>query len=58
VIVDSHIPGRAPVLDEARDLVKTQLMNQRRLEATDQMYKGMAEKYSIEIEPFDGAGEM
>jgi hypothetical protein len=58
VIVDSRIAGRDPGLDEVRDLVRTQLMNQRRLEATDQMYRGMAEKYSIEIEPFDGAGEM
>jgi len=51
VIIDSLTPARDPQLDEVRDRVKADWLDQRRREATDAMYQRLAGKYSIEIQP-------
>ena len=54
VMIDAFVPGRMPELDEVRERVKTEWFAQQRLQATEQLYEQLAQKYSIEIEPFSG----
>lgn len=52
VTVDHFEPSRNPDLDEVRDRVRTEWFAERRLIATDELYKRLAEKYTIDFEPF------
>jgi len=51
VKIDNLTPARDPGLDEVRARVKIEWLNQRRRNATDELYQGLAEKYTIDIEP-------
>lgn len=57
VIVDRFTPARDPGLGEVRDRVKTEWLEQRRRNATDELYQRMAEKYTIQVEPLTGDAE-
>jgi len=50
VRIDAYVPARDPELIEVRDKVKIEWLEQRRRNATDELYKRLAEKYSIDIE--------
>jgi len=50
VRIDNFTPARDPKLIEVREKVKIEWLEQRRRNATDEMYKRLAEQYSIEIE--------
>ena len=50
VRIENFQPGRRPQLEEVRSRVKTELLDQRRREATDLLYEKLSENYVIEIE--------
>ena len=54
VSIDRLEPARDPSLEEVRDSVKVEWLEQRRRQATDELYDRMAQKYSIEIESLAG----
>ena len=54
VAIDRLEPARDPSLAEVRDKVKIEWLEQRRRQATDELYDRMAQKYSIEIESLAG----
>jgi hypothetical protein len=55
VIIDGFTAARDPELDEVRDRVKNDWLEQRRRSATDELYDRLAENYEIEIESLAGA---
>ena len=55
VIIDGFTAARDPGLDEVRDRVKNDWLEQRRRSATDELYDRLAENYEIEIESLAGA---
>jgi len=50
VRIDNFTPARDPELVEVRAKVKIEWLEQRRRDATEELYKHLAEQYSIEIE--------
>ena len=54
VYIDRLEPAREPSLAEVHDKVKVEWLEQRRRQATDELYDRMAQKYSIEIETLAG----
>lgn len=54
VVIDQFTPARDPALEEVRERVKIEWMNQRRRTATDDLYDQLAENYQIEIETLVG----
>jgi hypothetical protein len=50
VRIDNFTPARDPELIEVREKVKIEWLEQRRRNATDELYGRLAEQYSIEIE--------
>jgi len=50
VRIDNFTPARDPELIEVRDKVKLEWLEQRRRNATDELYERLAEQYSIDIE--------
>jgi hypothetical protein len=54
VIIDAFTPARGPELDEVRDRVKNEWLEQRRRGATDELYDRLAQKYEIDIEALAG----
>jgi hypothetical protein len=50
VRINNFIPARDPELIEVREKVKLEWLEQRRRNATDELYQRLAEQYSIEIE--------
>jgi hypothetical protein len=54
VAIDRLEAARDPSLVEVRDEVKTEWLEQRRRQATDELYDRMAQKYLIEIESLAG----
>jgi hypothetical protein len=50
VIIDQFTPQRDPALEDVRERVKIEWMEQRRRNTTDQLYDKLAENYEIEIE--------
>jgi len=50
VRIDNFIPARDPELIEVREKVKLEWLEDRRRNATDELYERLAEQYSIEIE--------
>ena len=54
VLVENFVPARDPELEEVRDRVKIEWLEQRRRSATDELYDRLAEKYEIEIESLVG----
>ena len=55
VSIDGFTAARDPELDEVRDRVKNDWLEQRRRSATDELYDRLAENYEIEIETLAGA---
>lgn len=55
VYIDGFKAERDPELDEVRDRVKNDWLEQRRRGATDELYDRLAENYEIEIESLAGA---
>ncbi len=55
VRIDRFTPARDPGLIEVRAKVKIEWLEQRRRNATDELYERLAEQYSIEIESLAGA---
>ena len=50
VIIEKFTPARDPELDEVRERVKIEWLEQRRRSTTDELYDRLAENYEIEIE--------
>ena len=44
-------PGRPPTLEEARDQVRPDWENRRRLDTIDQLYERLRDQYTISVEP-------
>lgn len=51
VFIESREAGRTPELAEVRDAVQREWLSRQRREAIDGLYRKLAEKYTIEIEP-------
>jgi hypothetical protein len=50
VYVSETTPGRIPTLEEVRDAVRREWANARRLEANEQFYQDLLERYTVTIE--------
>lgn len=58
VRIEEKAAGRTPQLDEVRNAVQRDWLNERRLETIEGLYQRLAENYTIEIEPLlDPPGE-
>jgi hypothetical protein len=56
VFVHERTEGRAPVLEEVRDAVRREWSNAQRVEANEQLYQKLLERYTVTIEtPAAGA---
>jgi hypothetical protein len=53
VFVVKHTNSHLPSLAEVRDQVRREWLNQKRKEATDQLYGSLLKRYTVKIEPFD-----
>jgi hypothetical protein len=53
VFVVNHTNSHLPSLAEVRDQVRREWLNQKRKEATDQLYGSLLKRYTVKIEPFD-----
>jgi hypothetical protein len=51
VLIEEKVAGRVPQLNEIRDTVQREWLNDRRLETIEGLYQRLAENYTIEIEP-------
>jgi hypothetical protein len=53
VFVVKHTNSHLPSLAEVRDQVRREWLNQKRKEASDQLYGSLLKRYTVKIEPFD-----
>jgi hypothetical protein len=53
VFVVKHTDSHLPSLAEVRDQVRREWLNQKRKEATDQLYGSLLKRYTVKIEPFE-----
>lgn len=56
VIIDAFTPAREPELGEVRERVKNEWLEQRRRNATNELYDRLAQKYEIDVEALAGGG--
>jgi hypothetical protein len=50
VLVIERAEGRVPTLETVRDAVRREWMNARRLEANEQFYQTLVQRYTVSIE--------
>jgi hypothetical protein len=53
VFVVKHTNSHLPSLAEVRDQVRREWLNQKRKEASDQLYGSLLKRYTVKIEPFE-----
>jgi len=55
VLVTSRMEGREPELDEVRDLLRRDLLNDRRIAANEKYYQSLLQRYTVTIEGPDAS---